>query len=180
MISSVAPEAGSSNRTLAAGSSTFRPSRSGPANVTRVMRGPNGSTRCTATWRKRGGSRRTRGDFGVSSVPVIATSVARPGDATKVERDHDARDRGPEAPQGDEPANGQPHQQRRDDEIHYPEPGERAMARREQRTAHGDHVEHGPLAAVAQGIDLVRDAPTVDLCVDRTAEDRDRERDRDR
>src|SRR5207248_6606286 len=58
--SSCAPADGIRSRTLAAGCSTVSPSRSGPAKVTRTMRGLMRSTRRTVTWRKRGGSRRTR------------------------------------------------------------------------------------------------------------------------
>ena len=58
-------DAGSSRRTLAAGSSTVNPSRSGPANVMRSRRGLTGTTARTATRRNRGGSRRVRaGSFG--------------------------------------------------------------------------------------------------------------------
>src|SRR5262245_11926785 len=52
---------GNSSRTLDAGSSTVKPSRSGPPSVTRIIQGLNGSTECTVTSRKRGGSRRVRG-----------------------------------------------------------------------------------------------------------------------
>ena len=43
MMSSCVPGEGSSNRTLAAGCSTVRPSRSGPAKVTPTMRRGKGS-----------------------------------------------------------------------------------------------------------------------------------------
>ena len=72
MTSSCAPGDGSSSRTLAAGCSTIRPSRSGPPNVTRTMRGLKCSTRRTATRRNRGGSRRARTVVGLRSDGLMA------------------------------------------------------------------------------------------------------------
>ena len=51
ITSSVVPGEGSSSRTLAAGRSTAKPSRSGPVSVARTSRGLMDSTRASVTWR---------------------------------------------------------------------------------------------------------------------------------
>src|SRR5205814_8035764 len=74
---SVDPGGGSRSRTLAAGWSTTSPLSSGPATVTRTIRGVSGATARTATRRKVGGSRRRRPDGG--GEPVVIAPAWHPG-----------------------------------------------------------------------------------------------------
>jgi len=72
------------------------------------------------------------------------------------------------------PLIGQPHQQRCDHEF-TPPAGERVMARSEQRAARGRSRTARSTPSVDRGRRRRRKCNDLDLCVDRTPEDRDRE-----